>query len=376
MKVNGLWWVALLIVVFVGRTAHADPPEAKASPLPSGDLKAEEEARKPADSPKLFIVEKDGKRYAQIRQGGKVIESKEIGPATSKAQPLKSSKFIRVRRSAKDTKKIVALQTNSVRYKNDSGITIDLIGAVHVGDRNYYEGLNRQFEKYDTLFYELVAPKGTKIPEGGLKRSEGPLAILQQTMTLFLGLSHQLDVINYNAKNFVHADLSPKMLKAEMAKSGDTAMTMFLDVMATAMRNQNLKANPAAGGGLSLETLALDPHSVKLLMAKHFDQMEDPTTAFGGAFGNLVISARNKHAIEIIKQHLKTDGDKKGKLAYGVFYGAGHMPDFEKQLAGMGFKKAEESWRDAWDLQNETRDSVGDLLKALKLLEQAAQGLQ
>ena len=39
-------------------------------------------------------------------------------------------------------------------------VTVDLIGAVHIGDVAYYAAAQRRFEQYDALLYELVAPKG------------------------------------------------------------------------------------------------------------------------------------------------------------------------------------------------------------------------
>ena len=45
-------------------------------------------------------------------------------------------------------------------------MTVDLIGAVHIGDIAYYDELNKQFTQYDALLYELVAPPGTVVERG------------------------------------------------------------------------------------------------------------------------------------------------------------------------------------------------------------------
>ncbi|SVD08140.1 uncharacterized protein METZ01_LOCUS360994, partial [marine metagenome] len=39
-----------------------------------------------------------------------------------------------------------------------SGAKVDLVGAVHIGDQAYYEGLNKAFKKYDSVLYEMVKP--------------------------------------------------------------------------------------------------------------------------------------------------------------------------------------------------------------------------
>ncbi|MDA1178761.1 MAG: hypothetical protein O2931_08195, partial [Planctomycetota bacterium] len=38
-----------------------------------------------------------------------------------------------------------------------AGVRVDLVAAVHVGERSYYDVLNRRFADYDVVLYELVA---------------------------------------------------------------------------------------------------------------------------------------------------------------------------------------------------------------------------
>ena len=58
-----------------------------------------------------------------------------------------SSQFIRLKRDAKEQP--VALETATVRYAapGEGGVVVDLVAAVHVGDRGYYQALNKQFEQ-------------------------------------------------------------------------------------------------------------------------------------------------------------------------------------------------------------------------------------
>src|SRR5437773_12451952 len=59
------------------------------------------------------------------------------------------TKFIRLRRD--DNRRPAAMETAVVHYASPArpGVTIDLVGAVHVGDRTYYDDLNKLFENYD-----------------------------------------------------------------------------------------------------------------------------------------------------------------------------------------------------------------------------------
>src|SRR5688572_15059353 len=90
-------------------------------------------------------------------------------PAAAPQKQVEQPKFVRVRRD--DQGQPLAMETAVVRYiPADAGaqaVAVDLIGAVHVGDKAYYDELNKLFESYDVLLYELVAPEGTKVPKEG-----------------------------------------------------------------------------------------------------------------------------------------------------------------------------------------------------------------
>ena len=89
----------------------------------------------------------------------------------------------------------VALQTAIAKYVpvgNATGVEIELVAVVHIGEQGYFRRLNREFEKYDAVLYELVAPEGTR-PTRSAERSDNPLAMLQQMMKLVLRVDHQLE---------------------------------------------------------------------------------------------------------------------------------------------------------------------------------------
>ena len=99
--------------------------------------------------------------------------------------------------------------------KNQQGVdvTVDLVGAVHVGEREYYDQLNQLFESYDAVLYELVAPEGTRVVPGQKRASSNPVSFLQKVMKNVLKLEFQLDRIDYTKPNMVHADMSPKSFR-------------------------------------------------------------------------------------------------------------------------------------------------------------------
>lgn len=292
-----------------------------------------------------------------------------------------AAKFLRIR-SENDAP--VALETAIVRYRPRSGegdLTVDLIAVVHIGERSYYQKLNRHFEQYDALLYELVAPEGARpappagsLRKGGIRggRSDNPLGLLQKMTSLFLGLHLQVDQIDYSPKNFVHADLSPEGMAAAIKKRGDDGLTLALSITADLLRQQNLLqqpgAKPGAGGNLpDLQALLDDPAAsskIKRLLARQFEQLDDANGPLGRTLGTILIDDRNQAAMRVLGKEIA-----KGKKKLGIFYGAAHMPDFHKRLRDeFDLVPASTRWLSAWNLELRERN-LEDLL--LRLLEES-----
>ena len=88
------------------------------------------------------------------------------------------------------------LEVADAAYRNPRGVVVHLIGAVHIADPIFYEGLNENFSHYDALLYEMVKAAGSGAPMKGQK-SSGWISTMQRYMKDRLGLSFQLDEIDY-----------------------------------------------------------------------------------------------------------------------------------------------------------------------------------
>ncbi|MEX2175389.1 MAG: hypothetical protein WD872_13590 [Pirellulaceae bacterium] len=274
--------------------------------------------------------------------------------AKDEAAKAEEPKFIRVRRN--DEKQPVAMETAVVHYvpaaAGKTGLVVDLVGAVHVGDKAYYDQLNKLFESYDVVLYELVAPEGTRVPKEGRKGGNAhPIGAMQNGMSAMLELEHQLDRVDYTKENFVHADMSPEEFNKSMQDRGESFMQMFFRLMGQGMAQQ--AAAQQNGGGTSDFDLLLALFSkdralkLKTAMAVQFENLDDQMMIFDGPGGSTIITERNRRAFEVLDKQIK-DGKKK----IAVFYGAGHLPDMEKRLAAdFGLKRAGEKWLVAWSLE-------------------------
>ena len=278
----------------------------------------------------------------------KTTAGKVVGKATY--QKPKRTKFLRVVRDKKQVPK--SLETAIVRYvpvKGKGKLVVDLIGAVHIGDKSYYQELNKRFKDYDVLLYELVAPKGTRIKKGS--RNSSPFGSIIKN---FLKLDSQVQEIDYTKKNFVHADLSFAEMGAAMKKRGESGLTVAASIMTDMFREQNRRAQAAAKSKrkvpqISLATLLFDPNrSIKLkrFMADQFDDLGDDGGR-GKTLNVMRIKDRNAACLKVLEAQIK-----KGKLKIGIFYGAAHMPAFERNLlADFGLKVQKIDWLKAWNLE-------------------------
>jgi hypothetical protein len=259
---------------------------------------------------------------------------------------------VRVRRDAKG--RPLALETAIVHYQlparaDGTRPTVDLIGAVHVGEDSYYTDLNARFTKYDAMLFELVAPEGFELKEGEKLESRSAVGALQNGLKSMLGLEFQLEKVDYSKPNFVHADMSPEEFRDTMKERGESFFTMLLRMMSHSMNMQAAQKGPS-DLEIIVALLRRDRARLKSVMAEQLEGMEDMITAVAGADGSsTIITERNKKALEVLRRELAA-----GKDHVAIFYGAGHLSDFDARLLKeFGAKRVKHEWITAWDL---TRD--------------------
>jgi hypothetical protein len=271
-------------------------------------------------------------------------------PAASVRPEKNKEHFLRIERDPAGHE--LALQTAIIRFESDAperkGFVVDLIGAVHVGEKAYYQALNKQFEDYDAVLYELVAPEGTRVPKGS-KPGGHPVSYLQNGMKDLLGLEHQLQYIDYSRANLVHADMSPDDFAKSMEDRGESIGTMLLRLMAASMARQASEASQAKSSDLDLVMALFDRNRglrLKRLVAEQFADLETVMAALNGPDGSTIVTERNKVALGKLEKQWS-----QGRKRLAIFYGVGHLPDMAQRLAA-DFKLHEtgQHWLTAWNL--------------------------
>ena len=250
--------------------------------------------------------------------------------------------------------KPTAMQTAIVRYQSadEQGkptVVVDLVGAVHVGDADYYTKLNKQFEQYDVLLYELVAPEGTRIQPGEKASNRHALGAMQNGMKNMLDLEHQIEKIDYTKENFVHADMSPDEFFESMENRDESFLKMYFRLVGQSIAQQTKMSAGGSSPDIDMMRALVSrdrPLQLKIAMAKQLAEMESLLTAFGGEEGSTIITERNKTALKVLREQLDA-----GKLKVGIFYGAGHLSDMDTRLKEeFGLQPISVTWLTAWDL--------------------------
>jgi hypothetical protein len=293
-------------------------------------------------------------RAARSRQ--KAVRPANSAPATTAAKDATLGQDW-VRLEYDDAGKLIGMQTAIVRYAANKGgkeapkstTTVDLIGAVHIGDIAYYRQLNEHFKQYDALLYELVAPEGTVVPRGKGTSNAHPIGALQNAIKSLLELDHQLEQVDYTRSNFVHADMSPDQFVQAMRDRNEGFLQMYFRLLGQAMAHQSELT--AKGESLDVELFSAlfasdRPRRLKMALAKQLAEMESLMTSLGGEDGTVIITDRNKMALKVLRKQLDS-----GKRKVGIFYGAGHLNDMDQRLRDdFGLEPVSITWVTAWNL--------------------------
>ena len=268
------------------------------------------------------------------------------------------------------------LQTAIVTMKKGD-VQVELVGAVHVADPAYYAALTRLFAGYEELLFELVdgqtmkrdlegKPKlaSKKAPPAPLKQGEFPpdedepaaeknrspafkiISAMMHGLGSYFHFQHQIEGIDYHSKNFVHADVSMDEFVRLQADKGESC----IDLMRKAIEAQlevgtDRKAEPK--GSQLLLALLGDSSGLKVAMARQLASAGDIVSEMEKHDGGtVIITERNRKALEIFDRRVAA-----GRRNLGIFYGAAHLSEMEKDLEKRGYRRTGERWLTAWDVK-------------------------
>jgi hypothetical protein len=291
-------------------------------------------------------------------------------PACSAPRPRLAAEaspepYVRIRDAATN---IVELQIAVRKFESGrrKGPVIWLTGVSHIGETNYFSKLQQHLDAQALVLFEGISDRsanrspraGAKPPaSGGLTEpgepgpGEAKMASLQTTMASSLGLAFQLQAIDYERAHFRNSDLSVQELRRLLAERGggrsfESLLQMmeggsFLDALLQ-MGLRFLGATP------KLQALS------KIALMEMIGQIQGDPAQVRGLPPDL------KQLLEVLieKRDEKVLGDLKAELSrrqpaasISIFFGTGHMPDFERRLRGeLHYQPVEEHWLTAFSV--------------------------
>jgi hypothetical protein len=249
------------------------------------------------------------------------------------------------------------LQTAVTRYEKD-GAKIELIGAIHIADKAYYQKLTARFATYDSLLFEMIggdklAAAAEPAAPANKEKDLSGLHVVYGMVARFLNLTGQTEAIDYTTKNFVHADLTFAEFRQLQAERGESLLGFALKAGKLDPDAPN-QPDPAR---LLHALLSGSSNLVKLEIIHTLGHGDDQIATFAGE--SVIISDRNNRCLEVMNRELAA-----GHKNLGIFYGAAHFSDMERRLLELGFKRTQQEWLTAWDIPKAAEKPAVDLRKA------------
>ncbi|MGA2584327.1 MAG: hypothetical protein ABSG31_13700, partial [Tepidisphaeraceae bacterium] len=244
-------------------------------------------------------------------------------------------------------------QTAEVAFQNSAGVTVTLIGAIHIGEQSYYDALNTEFQSYDAVLYEMIKPKDAPPPapgDDGPSSGHGEMSAVhnfQRMLKDTLQLDYQLDDIDYTAPNFIHADMDIDTFEQMQAQRGESFETLMFQQIMNSLENPP-KDESEEQSWEDLVHMVASPdmeRQIKVVIARQLGDMDTAAMGLDGPGGTVIVSERNKACLKVLSDTIAS-----GKKNIAIFYGAAHMPDMSRRLEEMGFTPLSTKWNSAWNL--------------------------
>jgi len=243
-----------------------------------------------------------------------------------------------------------------------------LIGAAHIGTKDYYTQLQGLLNSQDVVLFEGV--RSAKNPKGQM-----PSAInLNAPKTLYqvigdaIGLDFQLSDIDYNHPNWVNSDMSLSELDALNKKGAKGKPTDF------DMIEQMIQPNSQQAKMLASFFQTASPSIKEALKIFLVDRLAKVETLLPGLTDqttlNVILTARNKAVEAVLDMTIHRSPAPK---SIGIFYGAAHQTEIQKVLsAKYGYQTVEQKWFTFAQADHRKLDAEGK--QFIGMLDQMAKG--
>jgi len=254
------------------------------------------------------------------------------------------------------------------------GPVLWLVGASHIGDREYYQSLQEHLDRNTMVLFEGINT-GTHPRHAGIavtnvaaspnsdaaKPSAAAQSGLQSTLAESLGLKFQLDGIDYDRTNFLNSDLSVDEIQALMSADDQGEKSSESGAASQSFQSllQLMDGSSFMGGLLRFVLRVIGANAkaqaiTKLAFIEILGRLEGDLAGMRGMppdmqkLMQVLIAARNQHVLADFQREAKK---LRRSDSVAIFYGAGHMDDLEKRITReLHYRPAGEVWLTAFSV--------------------------
>jgi len=206
---------------------------------------------------------------------------------------------------------------------------------------------------------DLSAPS-IPLADAGERGGDHVQAQLAQAM----GLAFQLDSIDYGRQGWQCSDLAMDEVNARLAARGASGIELSETLAGTSMMGKMLKVGlglltfiDRLSGGVASEMMRY----MLVEMLPREDLLEQGLAGpMGEGFVEVIIDDRNAEVMHDL-QALSADGG-----AVAIFYGAGHMKDFDERLHEGGYTRGRVQWLPAITIDLKSTKLTPDMRRTVK----------
>ena len=222
-----------------------------------------------------------------------------------------------------------------------------LVGAVHIGEREYFGALQSILDSMDLVLWEGVG--GSEKPSAEALERFDVIFKAQVLMKNLLALEFQLDEIDYERSFWRNSDLSLDEVQRLLEEKGlsllpnEKLLRGLFGTLFAFIDPEDIPRNETLG------------RTYRAAVAPVMAELEDPSAFFekAGASGmqDVVLDARNRAVLEDLRQVLEDSSasTRRGPQRIAIFYGAAHLPGMQKALLDdFGLRLVATHWIPAW----------------------------
>ena len=254
--------------------------------------------------------------------------------------------------SVTDSKGITQLQIGTHKLTAAGKPDIWLVGAVHVGDKSYYRGLQQVLNAQDMVFFE-----GVKDDTGQTNGMGNQLGGFYRALGEGVGLDFQMNDIDYAHPNWVNKDLKLSELNA-MSKATSGGKPSMYGSLQTIMDPKS--------GMLSQFTSAMkvmppgSKEALRYFLLTKLATVDSGTPLMDPSSMAVIVTSRNKAVEDGVMAAINGPNPPK---SIAIFYGALHLTGIESDFVSkLGYQDVLQTWFTAAKSDKSKIDAQGKMM--------------